>query len=229
MKFVIIPVKELSRAKNRLSNFLSLSERQELAFSMLTDVLMAACKSKASDKTLVVTNDERAIELANRYAIECIVETQQHGESESVDSASSVCMEMGARSVLRIPGDVPLITADDIDHILNKSNDKPCVLLVPSYDMLGTNAILRTPSNAIKSHFGYDSLRKHIEEAKANNIPHHVMEIPNVAMDVDEPKDLKRLFSLLDQKSMQNLNTVRILEEMDLMNKLKKLKITGSN
>ncbi|MGH7802108.1 MAG: 2-phospho-L-lactate guanylyltransferase [Thermodesulfobacteriota bacterium] len=190
MRFALVPVKDLSKAKERLSPLLSQSERTDLAFAMLEDVLIALRGSKLLDRILVVTLDENAIKLAVSLDIEVIKETKQNGESESVDWASIICKEMGAESVLVIPGDAPLITPEDVDFILEKEKPYHSVILVPARDELGTNAILRKPPDVIPSRFGYDSFKKHIEGARKRNIPYEIYKLPRVALDIDEPEDL---------------------------------------
>ena len=190
MKFALIPVKDLSKAKERLSLILSQPERTTLAYAMLEDVLRAMRSSRLLDRLFVVTLDENAIELAKSLGAEIIKETKQEGESASVDYASKICKNMGAQSVLVIPGDAPLITHEDVDFILEKEKSYPSVILVPARDEMGTNAILRKPSDVIPSRFGYNSLKKHINEAGQRSIPYEVYNLPRVALDVDEPEDL---------------------------------------
>ncbi|MGH7908589.1 MAG: 2-phospho-L-lactate guanylyltransferase [Thermodesulfobacteriota bacterium] len=209
MRFALVPVKDLSKAKERLSPILSQSERTDLAYAMLEDVLIALRGSKLLDRILVVTLDENAIKLAESLDIEVIKETKQNGESESVDRASIICKEMGAESVLVIPGDAPLITPEDVDFILEKEKPLHSVILVPARDELGTNAILRKPPDVIPSRFGYDSFKKHIEEARERNIPYEIHKLPRVALDIDEPEDLSLFAS---QKSPSK--TYRELERI---------------
>jgi 2-phospho-L-lactate guanylyltransferase len=194
MKFAIVPVKDLSKAKERLSSLLSQTERAALAYAMLEDVLRALQSSRLLDRFFVVTLDENAVKLAKCFGAEIIRETKQEGESASVDYASMVCKDMGAKSVLVIPGDAPLVTPEDVDFILEKEKKQTSVILVPARDELGTNAILRRPPDAIPSRFGYDSFKKHIDEARRRNIFYEIYELPTVALDIDEPEDL-RLFA----------------------------------
>lgn len=190
MKFALIPVKDLSRAKERLSSILSQPERTALAYAMLEDVLRAMKGSSFLDRIFVVTLDENAIELAKSMDVEIIREIKQEGESASVDYASKICKNMGAQSVLVIPGDAPLITYEDVDFILEKEKPYPSVILVPARDEMGTNAILRKPPDVIPSRFGYDSFKKHINELRKKNIPYEVYNLPRIALDIDEPTDL---------------------------------------
>jgi 2-phospho-L-lactate guanylyltransferase len=97
---------------------------------------------------------------------------------------------MGGDSLLVIPGDVPLITHDDVDFILEKEKPYHSVILIPARDELGTNAILKKPPDVIPSRFGYDSFKKHIDEARHKNIPYEIYNLPRVALDIDDPQDL---------------------------------------
>ena len=193
MKFLLIPVKNLSFANERLSSVLSQKDRTSLAYAMLEDVFEAVSKSKNADKKIVVTLDNKAKKMALKLGFEVIEEEKQEGESNSVDEAIQVCKMMGAESVLVIPGDAPFITADDLDFILEKEKEHNQVILVPAEDKLGTNAILRKPPDAIPSRFGHDSFRKHKEEAEKRGIPYETYEISNIAIDIDDPKDLEYL------------------------------------
>ena len=209
MRFALIPVKDLSKAKERLYPILSQSERTDLAYAMLEDVLIALRGSRLLDRILVVTLDENAIKLAVSLDLEVIKETKQNGESESVDWASIICKEMGAESVLVIPGDAPLITPEDVDFILEKEKPYHSVILVPARDELGTNAILRKPPDVIPSRFGYDSFKKHIEEARRRNIPYEIHKLPRVALDLDEPEDLS-LFASQKSETTTYRKLIRI-------------------
>lgn len=214
MKFILIPVKDLSFANERLSSILTQEKRTALAYAMLEDVFDAVSQSKLADKKIIVTLDKKAKEMAIELGFDVIEEEKQEGESSSVDEAIQVCKHMGAKSVLVIPGDAPLITEQDLDFILDKEKDSPNVILVPSGDKLGTNAILRKPPDAIPSRFGHDSFRKHKEEADKKNIPYETYEIPNIALDIDEPKDFKYLkIHGLHTKAFKELVRLGLAEE----------------
>ena len=215
MKFVIIPVKDLSKAKDRLSSVLPQTERTALAYAMLEDVLLALKNSKLADRKFIVTLDAKAIEIAKGLGIEVIEETEQNGESASVDYASLVSMDMGATSVLVIPGDAPLITSDDIDFILEREKDGPSIIFVPARDKLGTNAFLRKPPNAIPSLFGHDSFNKHKAEADRCGIPHESYENSRIGLDIDNPDDLKEFMSQKSNtKAYDQLIKLNIVEKI---------------
>ena len=212
MKFVIVPVKDLSRAKERLSSLLSQEDRTSLAYAMLEDVLKALKNSKLADRRFIVTLDSKAIEIAESLGIEIIHETEQKGESASVDYASRAAMEMGAESVLVIPGDAPLITSADIDFVLSKEKDYPSIVFVPARDLYGTNAILRKPPDAIPSMFGNDSYNKHKKLADIENIPYESFENFRIGLDIDRQGDLLELLSFeCDSKTFEELRKLNII------------------
>lgn len=215
MKFAIVPVKDLSRAKERLSSVLPQDVRTALAYAMLEDVLTALAGSRLLDRKFIVSLDKTAIRIAAGLGIEVIHETEQVGESASVDFASEVCKEMGAQSVLVIPGDAPLITTEDIDFILERERDTPSAILVPARDFLGTNAILRKPPDAFPSFFGHDSFRKHLDEAARRNIKIDSFENPRIALDIDNPVDLREFASI-----KSDTKAYELLSGMNLLNKV---------
>jgi len=215
MKFVIVPVKDLSKAKERLSSLLPQQERTTLAYAMLEDVLTALKESRLADRKFIVTLDAKAIEIAEGLGIEVILETEQNGESASVDYASQICKDMGAASVLVVPGDAPLITSDDIDFILEREKGTPSIIFVPARDELGTNAILRKPPDAIPSMFGHDSFNKHKSEAHKKNIPCESFENQRIGLDIDSPEDLKEFISRKSNtKAYSELMRLKIIDKI---------------
>jgi 2-phospho-L-lactate guanylyltransferase len=188
--FGLIPVKQFSRAKERLTGLLSLAERSRLALAMYQDVLDAVMSARRLDSLVVISNDALALTMAEERGATIIEECEQNGQSPSVDHAIKTCMAMGATRVLSLPIDIPLVTADDIDEILGMDAPSPSVLLTPSWDGQGTNALLRTPPDVIQSQFGSDSFRAHTQAAQAKGVPYTVCRMPRIALDIDTPEDL---------------------------------------
>jgi 2-phospho-L-lactate guanylyltransferase len=196
MIVALIPVKELARGKQRLKSLLTSEERHLLSKTMLEDVLSVVATSPRFDRTLVITSDSAAAALGRQYGAGVIKETRQVRQSQSVDAAAAICRQMGAKGMLALPLDVPQVTTDDLARIVEQGNAASGIVLVPSRDRLGTNALLARPPDAIPFRFGYDSFRAHQREAEARDLVCEVCEFPNLALDIDEVEDL-RLF--LDQ------------------------------
>ncbi len=191
MLIAVIPIKELSRGKTRLTPWLSAEERYLLCKTMLEDVLTVVAAFPLFDRVLVVTSDTEAAASARQYGVEVLSEAQQMGQSRSVEAAAAFCSEIGAEAILTIPLDVPRITADDLNRIVEQGPVPKGIVLVPSRDALGTNALLARPPEAILFRFGYDSFRAHRSEAEAKNLPCEICVLPNVGLDIDEIGDLR--------------------------------------
>jgi 2-phospho-L-lactate guanylyltransferase len=195
MRYILIPVKDLARAKQRLAPLMTQQERTRLAWAMLENTFAAAARARNVDRVAVVTLYRPAIELAEKYGMELIAETEQISESASVDFGSKEAKRRGAKAVLRLPIDLPLITPGDIDAIFERdgfedSDEKPSVVIVPSRDGAGTNAILRRPPDIFPSHFGPGSLAKHLAEAERARADCKMIKIHRIALDIDDPSDI---------------------------------------
>jgi 2-phospho-L-lactate guanylyltransferase len=193
MRALLLPIKELRHAKQRLAGFFSPEERFGLAQAMLADTLRAVRNVRKADKIFVVTNYAPAMRAAEENGWELLLEDQQISESVSVDAASRECERRGITAVLRIPLDVPLVQARDIDDLLAVECAAPAVIIVPSRDGTGTNAILRTPPTLFPSHFGNGSFAKHCDEAQRAGAEVVVRRNARLEMDVDDEADLRAL------------------------------------
>jgi len=193
MRALLLPVKDLHNAKKRLMGVLTPEERFALAGAMLADTVRAVRGVRWVDKIFVVTNYEPAMQLAEQGRWEILREEQQISESDSVDAASRICERVGVSGLLRLPLDLPLIQSSDIDELLTVECPAPALVIVPSRDGAGTNAMLRTPPTLFPSHFGSGSFAKHLAEAERAHARVIVRRNPRLEMDVDDEADLRAL------------------------------------
>jgi 2-phospho-L-lactate guanylyltransferase len=200
---IILPVKNLANAKQRLATVLEQSVRTELAQSMLADVAEALA-AYAGDGVSLVTSDPFAIELAGQHGFEIIPDEANVSETDAIEMATGVCEARGIESTLVVPGDIPLIEARDIRAIYEASQDEGAVL-VPSKDKRGTNAVLRRPASLFPLRFGNNSFMPHLAAAIATNKSCIVLSLPGIALDIDTPEDLCELAEAFGEKRSQVL------------------------
>jgi 2-phospho-L-lactate/phosphoenolpyruvate guanylyltransferase len=193
MRALLLPVKDLNNAKKRLTGVLTPEERVALAGAMLADTVRAVRGVRCAEKVFVVTNYEPVMQLAEENQWEILREEQQISESDSVDAASKICKQKGVTGLLRLPLDLPLIQSSDIDELLTVECQAPALVIVPSRDKTGTNAMLRTPPTLFPSHFGSGSFAKHLAEAERAHARVMVRRNVRVEMDVDDEADLRAL------------------------------------
>jgi 2-phospho-L-lactate guanylyltransferase len=201
---ILIPVKNLATAKQRLAAVLDQSARTELALAMLHDVVSAIAGWSGSPERAFVTSDPFAIELARQYDFEIIPDPANAGETAAIEMATQVCMDRGIDNTLVIPADIPLIQAGELQLLLAQAPVEGSVL-VPAADGRGTNAAFRRPANLFPLRFGNDSFKPHLAAARATGKPCDVLQLPSLALDVDNPADLRRLIEQAGQTRAQNL------------------------
>src|SRR5215467_7319781 len=212
MRALLLPVKDLRDAKKRLADVLTPEERFGLAQAMLADTIRTVRGVCCAEKIFVVTNYPPALDIAKENGWAILREDRQISESHAVDFASRVCEERGVTGLLRVPLDVPLAQAGDIDEILREECCRPGLVIVPSRDGTGTNAILRTPPALFPSHFGEGSFVKHVAEAKQADAQIIIHRNPRLEMDVDDESDLRALL----KHDLTGTSTGRWLRESGL-------------
>ena len=191
---ILVPVKNLSSAKQRLAALLDQPARTELAQTMLHDVVAALAGWTHRPACALVTSDPFAVELARQYDFEIIPDPANSGETGAIEMATRLCEQRGIDSTLVIPADIPLIQASELEQILTQAPDEGSVL-APAADGRGTNAAFRRPANLFSLRFGNDSFKPHLAAARATGKPCIVLQLPSISVDVDNPEDLYRLLA----------------------------------
>jgi len=188
--YAVIPAKGFKGAKQRLAAILHPQERRQLATAMLTDTLLACAKSRLLSGFAVVTCDQTVAGVAGSCKADVIWEPQAGGHSQAVAFAVATCQQRGHASLLTLPGDLPLITPEDIDALVTPAVPMAPVVIVPNRDEMGTNALLLSPPDCLPLQFGYDSFQRHLRLAAERQLRVDVRRYPRVALDIDEPADL---------------------------------------
>jgi 2-phospho-L-lactate guanylyltransferase len=197
---ILVPVKNLANAKQRLAPVLQQSIRTELAQAMLHDVLDAL----SGDEVSLVTSDPLGIELAAHFGFGVIRDEANRSQTDAIAMATQVCESRGIQTTLVIPADIPLIEAADIRSIYDSAPINGTVL-VPSRDKRGTNAVLRRPAALYPLRFGNDSFMPHLTTAIATNTSCVVLSRAGVGLDIDTPDDLEQLAISSGEKRSQIL------------------------
>jgi 2-phospho-L-lactate guanylyltransferase len=201
---ILVPVKNLSTAKQRLAAVFDQTARTKLAQAMLHDVVEAIAAWARRPACALVTSDPFAIELAQRYHFEIIPDPANPGETGAIDMATRLCVLRSIDSTLVIPADIPLIQASELDQILAHAPAEGSVL-VPAADGRGTNAAFRRPANLFPLRFGNDSFKPHRAAAQATGKPCIVLHLPSIGLDVDNPEDLQQLLVHSGETRTQSL------------------------
>jgi 2-phospho-L-lactate/phosphoenolpyruvate guanylyltransferase len=188
--WAVVPVKDMAHAKQRLAGVLGAAERQGLFAAMLEDVLAALAASEGLAGILVVTRDPQARDLAARYGARVLIEAGNRGHTAASALGAAALAEEGAVGMVQVPADLPLLTAEDIDAVLDAHAQAPSITLAPSRDRRGSNAVACSPPDLLPLRFGDDSFYPHLGRARGLGIEPAIVERPGLALDIDTPADL---------------------------------------
>jgi 2-phospho-L-lactate guanylyltransferase len=193
MLVAAVPVKDLVNAKQRLVPALTAAERAALAAAMLEDVLTALAAARV-DRVWVVTRDPAVGALARAHFAEPLAEDANRGHSAAVARAQAEAARLGARVFVTIPGDVPCVTPDEIQQLVQAAAPA-APAFAPSRSGLGTNGVALAPPEAMPLTFGEPSFDNHLAAARARGLEPRVLALPGLALDVDAPDDLDALLA----------------------------------
>jgi 2-phospho-L-lactate/phosphoenolpyruvate guanylyltransferase len=195
-----VPMKDLANAKQRLIPVLGPARRAALARAMLEDVLRALCDrpfravgGAALGAVYVVTRDPDVRAVAGLFPCTILTEPVNRGHTEAVALAQERAGALGADLFLTIPGDVPCVTASEIDSMLAAARGERAAVFVPSASGHGTNGVVLRPPGVMALKFGEPSFANHLIAARRRALEPIVLGLPGLALDVDGPEDLQTL------------------------------------
>ena len=187
----IIPVKPFSEGKSRLSKALSHNKRMVLNRAMFLHVLNIALSTRPIEEVIAISRDPQALDIAEEAGAHAILEETKSNLNQALDIARKAATSLKATTILVLPSDLAKIDSEDINILLQSvSKHSPSVVIAPDKRLLGTNALLLKPLDAIPFSFGEGSFKKHQNDARRAGCEISIVKRPNLTFDVDEPSDL---------------------------------------
>ncbi|HQT79871.1 MAG TPA: 2-phospho-L-lactate guanylyltransferase [Rhodopila sp.] len=208
-----VPVKAFTGAKQRMASVLSPRQREKLAATMVEDVLAALAGASRLAGILVNTVDPVAASLARRYGARVVTEGALDGHTGAVDGMARILAAEGRGAILTLPGDIPRVTAAEIDAVIASCRPAPSFTIVPAHDELGSNAVVCAPPFSVPLRFGDDSFFPHLMAARCQGIEPTVVRLPGIALDIDHPIDLRAFIAAKPRKPTR---TLALLESFGL-------------
>ena len=184
MRIVLIPMKPLASAKERLAPALAPHERRRLSLAMLADVITAV---KRFDRVWVLNSDREVTDLALIEGVEPVADPAPGaGLNASLAAATFAAVRAGATGILVVSADLPCARAEDLAAFVAE----PGVAIAPDRARVGTNVLWREPGELIDVAFGPNSFAAHAELARDAGTPAFVMWRSSLGIDIDTPDDL---------------------------------------
>lgn len=196
--WAIVPVKPLRRGKSRLAGVLTPEERNDLNRRLLTHTLETLNAIPDIEQILVISRDQAALSLAREHGARTVLENGAPELNVALARATIVVKNYATRGLLIVPADLPLISPEDVNAMLEIAVDPPVVVLAPDHRRQGTNALLVCPVGLIEYDFGPGSFQRHCERALQAGARLEILELPSLALDMDMPEDLEMVIEKLE-------------------------------
>ena len=206
----IIPVKTFANAKTRLD--ISSSQKQKLCEIMLEEILHTISISPQIEKTIIVTKEEKAIEIGKKFNTITIIDEKEESVNNAVSLADKYLIENNFHASIVFPQDIPYIKTQDIDFMLNYKAPPNFAIIVPSRRFDGTNALMRMPTDLMETHYDEDSYKIHMNTAKKHTLNVAMVFVKRIMWDVDNIEDLEFLLQQ-NEKPDVGKKIKEILEE----------------
>ena len=187
----VLPVKRFDAAKQRLAAGLDGERRRTLAAAMLEDVLEAIGAARSIERTIVVSGDPLAQELAANAGAEVVPDPDDDGHVEAALAGIARAEVEGAECVVLLPGDCPLLDPRELDRLLTGVPER-YVAIVPDRHGTGTNALVLALRTRSRPAFGEGSCARHVAAAREAGVPFAVEELASLALDLDTPGRRRR-------------------------------------
>lgn len=179
---VVIPMKSFTLAKGRLADALNPTERGDLARRCAEMVIVAAGDMAVH----VACSDPDVADWARTHGA-CVIDCPEPGLDAAVRTSLEHLARAGFDHVVVAHGDLPL--ASTLAHLPRPGE----VTIVPDRHRDGTNVLSFPLGRGMRTAYGPGSFDNHLEIAAAAGLVAHVLDDPELGLDLDTVEDLSEL------------------------------------
>jgi 2-phospho-L-lactate guanylyltransferase len=170
---------------------LTAKQRHCLYFTLARRIITALRDVPMVRDTVIVTSSAEVEIFAGQLGVRVMHQMLDSGVNCACEAAIASSSAVGITNALIVSGDLPMVTSESITALLQAADlQHPGVTIVPDRHHIGTNALVCTPADAIRLHFGPNSLAEHMRMARERGLATRVFDSGELALDIDEPEDL---------------------------------------
>jgi 2-phospho-L-lactate guanylyltransferase len=185
--WALVAINARAACKGRLAGRLPVETRLALVRLMLDRVLETLRATGAIERVAVVSPERDTVPPDIP-----VLADPGGGLNAALDAARRVLVAQGAGELVILPADLPLVTATDIDALLD-SGRRAGFALAADVAGTGTNALYLAPPVPFRFQFGPGSRFHHLEEAARLGRRPELVRAQGLEFDLDRPEDLSRL------------------------------------
>jgi 2-phospho-L-lactate/phosphoenolpyruvate guanylyltransferase len=210
--WAVVPLKSPENAKSRLSGVLSPVQRRQLLFTLAERVIRALQATRGINDVAIVTASKEIAAFARRLGAQLILQSAEAGTAAAFAAAIQQLQPLQLQRLLMIAGDLPLVSPAAIEQVIACADSQPGVVVVPDRHRVGTNALLCAPPEVMAPCFGQDSFQLHLRAAETAGIAAHVLEVNELALDLDVADDLEYLRTQGGAAAQQLFQTLKHID-----------------
>ena len=156
---------------------------------MLQEVLNTLSNSKLISKIVLVSKDEEVLKLGRQFdAIEIF--DNESGVNDAISLADQYLSDKKFDCSVIFPQDIPIMTSYDIDNLLGFVKSERSVIIVPSRQFNGTNALVRCPADIMETKYDMGSYTFQMDAATTKTKNISIALIRRIMLDIDDKSDL---------------------------------------
>jgi len=184
----ILPFRSVADSKRRMESALGEQERMELSARLLVRTLAALRNARSIERTILVSPDPLARELA-RAAGAVAIDDRGVPLNEAILLGLQHATANGATTALVIPVDLAHVSGGALDDLTEAWRASGAAsALLPALDG-GTAALITPLPTSMSLRYGEGSAELHLRELTATTSSVHQLTSP-LAADLDTPEDL---------------------------------------
>jgi 2-phospho-L-lactate/phosphoenolpyruvate guanylyltransferase len=192
---IVVPVRGERSGKSRLRSVLDPVQRARLNRALLRRTLAVIEHWQGTlARCLVVSACARSLRTASRRGACAVREPlPRRGLSSAAQLGARVARRQGARRVLILPCDLPLLSAMSLTELFAHARTGAHAVIAPDRSGSGTNALLLPAAIGVQLEYGPESFRRHLRILRARGWEVAVCAQPQLQFDLDTPEDLIRM------------------------------------
>ena len=157
---------------------------------MLQEVMKTVSNCKLVDKTVLVSKDETALKIGRQFnAVEIF--DDESGVNDAINLADQYLSDKKFDCSVIFPQDIPMMMSSDLDNLLGFIRSTRSVVIVPSRQFNGTNALIRCPANLMQTRYDMGSYTHQIDAASTKTKNISIALIRRIMLDIDDYYDLE--------------------------------------
>lgn len=195
--YAVVPVREFSSTKRRLSGALTIARRSALTRALLTRVAKALQLSNIHAFVVVASEPSQVRDSLGEFSKMKVIRESVHngGVSMAMINGIEFARNAGAGTISLLPSDLPIVTRSTIDDALDLMQEFE-VVLNPSLKRDGTNLLALKTSVRLGLHYDDDSFARHYREAEARGLKVQCLDWKEFSTDLDDLEDLENTMKL---------------------------------